>query len=87
MSLEERVANIYMELPDMVPILQQFPLINEKGERIPNCAMMFPDKDYLAIIRYENGDDDYHLDINRDGIVNYCDLLEVAAYSQNYVSE
>lgn len=85
-NLEERIANIYMKMSDMAPILQQYSAINEKGERIPTCAMMFPDKDYLAIISFEKGGDDYHLDINNDGRVDYCDLLEVSAYSQTYVS-
>ncbi len=85
-SLEERIASIYMRLPEMAPILQQYPAIAENGEKIPTCAMMFSDSNYLAIINYENGINTSQLDINGDGRVDFCDLLEVTAYSQTYVS-
>lgn len=79
-DIEERIANIVMEMPEMMPVVQALPAVNENGERIPTFPMLINDRLYLLILKYDNGELDYTFDFNDDGKVNLYDAFELEAY-------
>ena len=84
-DIEERIANIVMQMPDIMPIVQELPAVNENGERIPTFPMLLADdRYYLLILRYDKGELDFTADFNDDGKVDLCDALELELYKYCY---
>lgn len=75
-DIEERIANIVMRMPEMITVVQALPAVNENGEHIPTFSMLVDEHTYFMILKYDNGELDYSFDINNDGIVDVCDVLE-----------
>ncbi len=83
LSIDQRIANINIAFPLFDSYLKQIPVINENGEKIPTFAMLVDESNYECIFRYQKGDLPFTLDINADGTVDLCDMLEITAYLES----
>ncbi|MDO4864488.1 MAG: hypothetical protein Q4A05_09990 [Ruminococcus sp.] len=79
-DIEQRIADIVIKLPEMMPVVQALPAVNENGERIPTFPMLINDRTYMLILQYDRGELNFTFDLNDDGNVDMYDAFELEAY-------
>ena len=81
-SIDQRIADIGEALPLFESLPNQFPVRGENGEQLPTFAMCVSGNDYDYIVSYERSSLSFEFDLNGDGKVDLCDLLEYYAYTK-----